>query len=116
MHLVCAMVNQQNDVESIEQKYTLVPGILTMSFGDCHVYESHVEAVREQLQRKPYSFPTLTIDGTVTLDTITNISVNSTAKKAHSVDQAKDDQDQTKVTLHLSDYKHYSSIKANMIA
>jgi thymidylate synthase len=155
MHIVCALVNSRgtelnsrgtpflaeydpsstgfNQTKS-ENSYTLVPGILTMSFGDCHVYESHVDAVREQLQRKPYAFPSLAIDGTLTMDTIQNIncstanrrqscsmrnevplelSVNATAKKGAP---SNTQNTQEAVTLHLSDYKHYSSIKANMIA
>lgn len=27
--------------------------------GDCHIYDNHVEQVREQLTREPYPFPTL---------------------------------------------------------
>jgi thymidylate synthase len=29
--------------------------------GNCHIYEEHVEAMKEQLKRKPYPLPTLTI-------------------------------------------------------
>jgi len=29
--------------------------------GNCHIYEEHLEAVKEQLERKPYEFPTLEI-------------------------------------------------------
>ena len=29
--------------------------------GDCHIYDNHVEQVREQLSREPYPYPTLTI-------------------------------------------------------
>ena len=38
------------------------PGELKFSYGDVHIYKDHVEAVREQLSRQPYSFPTLEID------------------------------------------------------
>jgi len=29
--------------------------------GDCHLYEEHVEIIKEQLTRKPYPFPTVSI-------------------------------------------------------
>lgn len=36
-------------------------GTMTIMFGDVHVYESHVSAVRDQLQRTPRALPTLTV-------------------------------------------------------
>ncbi|HYK08929.1 MAG TPA: thymidylate synthase [Candidatus Eisenbacteria bacterium] len=35
----------------------LKPGIFTHTFGDVHVYDDHVPAVKEQLKRKPRAFP-----------------------------------------------------------
>ena len=38
------------------------PGIMYLQFGNCHVYEGHVNAVRKQLERRPTDrLPTLTI-------------------------------------------------------
>jgi dihydrofolate reductase/thymidylate synthase len=34
--------------------------------GDTHVYSSHVEGLREQLQRQPRPFPVLEIDPAIT--------------------------------------------------
>jgi thymidylate synthase len=34
---------------------------LVISLGDAHIYEQHVEGVKEQLSRKPYKFPKLNI-------------------------------------------------------
>ena len=39
----------------------LLPGDFIWTGGDCHIYLNHVEAVREQLTRKPYALPTLKI-------------------------------------------------------
>lgn len=39
----------------------LVPGSLTHTMGDSHVYLDHEEALREQLKREPRDFPTLEI-------------------------------------------------------
>lgn len=38
------------------------PGRLVMSFGDAHIYQDHVEQVREQCLRAPYPFPTLKLN------------------------------------------------------
>lgn len=37
------------------------PGIFTHTLGDVHIYRNHIEGVREQLTRKPYPLPKLTI-------------------------------------------------------
>ena len=37
------------------------PGSINIVVGDAHIYESHIEQVKEQLSRKPYPFPTLEI-------------------------------------------------------
>ena len=39
-------------------------GQLTLIFGDVHVYEEHLEAVRTQLQRQPRELPTISLDRT----------------------------------------------------
>lgn len=38
---------------------------LIISAGNAHLYTNHIEAAKEQLQRKPYPFPTLQIIGDV---------------------------------------------------
>ncbi|MFB9377247.1 thymidylate synthase [Kineococcus gynurae] len=45
----------------VAQQVGLTPGEFVWTGGDCHVYENHVEQVREQLTRDPYPFPTLTV-------------------------------------------------------
>ncbi|KAK3678350.1 Thymidylate synthase [Recurvomyces mirabilis] len=37
----------------------LVPGTLTHTMGDAHVYVDHIAALEEQIQREPREFPTL---------------------------------------------------------
>ena len=48
----------------------LEPGEFVHTFGDVHIYDNHIEQVKEQLKREPRPFPTVTIDKSVTsLDT-----------------------------------------------
>lgn len=41
------------------------PGEFVHTFGDVHIYENHIEQVKEQLKRSPKPFPTVTIDKSV---------------------------------------------------
>ncbi|MBO3096128.1 thymidylate synthase [Cellulomonas dongxiuzhuiae] len=43
----------------IAQQVGLEVGDLVWTGGDCHVYDNHVDQVREQLGRDPYPYPTL---------------------------------------------------------
>ncbi len=40
----------------------LTPGIFTHVYGDTHVYLNHLDGIKEQMTRKPYPLPTLTIN------------------------------------------------------
>ena len=39
----------------------LKPGFLTIHIGDAHIYENHIPAVKTQIERKTFSFPTLQV-------------------------------------------------------
>ncbi len=43
------------------QQAGLEPGDFVWTGGDCHIYDNHVDQVREQLTREPYPYPTLRI-------------------------------------------------------
>lgn len=46
----------------IAQQTGLGVGDFVWTGGDCHVYDNHVEQVREQLSRDPYPYPTLRLE------------------------------------------------------
>jgi thymidylate synthase len=46
-------------------------GELILTFGDVHIYNNHIDAVNEQLIRKPYDFPTLDIHNVNSLYSVT---------------------------------------------
>ena len=43
----------------------LKPGKFVHMYGDIHIYENHIEQVKEQIKRKPNSFPKVKIDKSV---------------------------------------------------
>lgn len=45
----------------VAQECGLTPGIFTHTLGDAHIYLNHVEGLRQQLERKPYSLSRLKI-------------------------------------------------------
>ncbi|MCI1017828.1 thymidylate synthase [Microbacterium sp. C5A9] len=48
----------------IAQQVGLEPGDFVWTGGDCHIYDNHLEQVREQLTREPYPYPTLRFERT----------------------------------------------------
>lgn len=73
----------------IAQQVGLEPGDFVWTGGDCHIYDNHVEQVREQLTREPYPYPTLRF-----------------ARKPNSIsDYAYED-------FVVDDYQHHPSIRA----
>ena len=61
--------------------------------GNCHIYEEHLEPIKEQIERKPYEFPNLVI-------------VN---KRENINDYVVDD-------FQITDYKSHEVIKMTMVA
>ena len=45
----------------VAQQTGLEPGEFVWTGGDCHIYDNHVEQVREQLTREPYDYPQMKI-------------------------------------------------------
>lgn len=61
VYMICHILNKD-----IEIKQTFLPDKLTMSFGDIHIYDSHIENVKEQIKRQPFSFPQIKLNEDVT--------------------------------------------------
>lgn len=72
-----------------------MPGRVTLTLGDCHIYENHIEQVKKQLKRLPYDFPKLIIPDFKTLEQVENSKLQDYI---------------------ISDYYYYKGIKADMIA
>jgi thymidylate synthase len=79
----------------------MIPGEFIHTFGDVHIYDNHIEAVKEQLKRKPRMLPTLDIVGKINW----NGSVD---------DVIKDIEDVNVQVFNLLDYKPHPPIKAEL--
>ena len=73
----------------VAQQTGLEPGDFVWTGGDCHIYDNHLEQVREQLTRDPYPYPTLRI----------------TRKPDSIFDYAYED-------FSVEDYQHHPAIRA----
>ncbi len=70
-----------------------MPCRLTMSLGDYHVYEGHLDVVKEQISRKPFLFPTLKI-----------------TKKVSNINDLKFED------ILVTEYVSHPALKASMVA
>ena len=86
--LLCRFLN-----DTATDDFRFVPGKLCISLGDVHIYDDHVDVVREQLLREPFSFPKLEIVGPI-LD-LTKVKFSS---------------------LLIKDYQCHPTLKAKMMA
>lgn len=72
---------------------------LVMSFGDSHIYEEHIDGLKEQIKREPYIFPkiNITLPDELSWDSIMPWDVMES-------------------WLDVIDYTHYDTIQLPMIA
>ena len=59
---VYILCNHINCTDKVLSKYNIYPGKLLMVFGDIHIYDEHINAVKTQILRNPYLFPQLKIN------------------------------------------------------
>jgi thymidylate synthase len=49
-------------LEIIAKKVNMIPYELIGNLGDCHIYNNHIEGIKEQLNREPFELPTLKLN------------------------------------------------------
>lgn len=80
----------------IAEVCNLTPRYFNLSLGDAHIYEAHYDAVKTQITRNPYNFPTLKIN-----------------KKLENI---KDIESMVFGDIEIYNYTYHSRIKAPMIS
>jgi len=71
------------------------PNKLIITIGDAHIYENHLDTLKEQITRKPFKFPSLYINPTKTYDNISDFTLDD---------------------FILEDYQYHEVLKMAMIA
>lgn len=99
-------------LEIFAKTLNMVPDELICNLGDTHIYQNHIEGIKEQLTRKPYDLPKLNIN-TEWWPTKTE-SVNGEIDPIKLLESFSSD-DFCKCLIEediqLSEYKHHSPIK-----
>jgi dihydrofolate reductase/thymidylate synthase len=73
----------------------LTPRYFNLSMGDAHIYEQHTDAIKDQIGRIPYKFPTMILPDIKILENIKTLKASD---------------------FKLSNYKHHSAVKVKMVA
>ena len=68
---------------------------MNMTMGDAHIYSDHVDPIKIQLERIPYTFPTLILPEFESLEEVEKLNFND---------------------FKLENYQYYPTIKMSMIA
>ena len=73
---------------------SLNPGKVTITMGDCHIYDTHMESIRTQLDRLPHHLPKLSIPEFTSIEEVEQSNLQDYV---------------------VNDYMYHPSIKATMI-
>ena len=79
----------------ISQITKLIPRYMNMTMGDAHIYSDHVDPIKIQLERIPYTFPTLILPEFESVEEVEKLNFND---------------------FKLENYQYYPTIKMLMIA
>lgn len=85
-HLIC------NTLNALTHSNKYIPDMLHITLGDYHIYKDHYEVAQEQIKRKPYNFPMLSV---------------KTERKSIEEYEFED--------IELASYKHHPHLKAQMV-
>lgn len=94
--------------ELIARVVGMVPGELIHSFGDVHIYENHLEGVKELLSREPKELPKLVISS----NAFTDLEVRVNAKYAEVI--SSDLRGLNREWIWLEDYDYHPRIKGKL--
>ena len=100
VHLLC-------NLEGIN----LTPGTLTVFIADAHIYKTHIEQVKQNLERTPYPFPKLLVCGNSYND---NSNGDSNSNSNGNLNKKQNILDFTFDDLELIGYKSHPNISAQM--
>lgn len=73
----------------------LTPRYFNLTLGDAHIYSNHIDALKEQIKRRPYIFPTIELPDFTSLEDVEKLT-------------CKD--------FIISNYNYYDTIKMDMVA
>ena len=70
----------------LAQQTSRTPGVLTITIGDAHIYEKHLEQAQQQVLRTPFAFPNYTITRRSCIDeyTLHDFKLNTESYTLHS--------------------------------
>jgi dihydrofolate reductase/thymidylate synthase len=90
VHVLCLLINSDKEYTGVKFK----PGCVTISLGDYHIYDNHVDSVLTQLSRNPLEYPTMTINKT-SIESVSELELSD---------------------LKVENYSHHGIVRADMIA
>jgi thymidylate synthase len=60
----------------LAKKTGMLPKELIISMGDSHIYKNHIDQVKEQIERVPFSFPTLNLSDNIITKDFSEITID----------------------------------------
>jgi dihydrofolate reductase/thymidylate synthase len=90
VHVLCLLINSDDEYNGPKFK----PGNVTISLGDYHIYDTHIDSVLTQLSRNPLKYPSMTINKT-SIQSVSELELSD---------------------VEVKNYDHHGIVRADMIA